>query len=357
MPTRRSPLDPMREERPANIVVLKPRAAIPTILSCVEDLDSVLVWGGVGIGKSQIVAQIARTLSLKLFDGLRASMLDAVDVRGMPMVDIEKAITKWARPEFIPATDEGPCLLFLDEITRGNILVQNALMMLTQERRIGELRLPDTCAIVAATNRETDGGGTYKMPSALANRFTHIEIEPDLNDWCQWAYSANIEPAVIAFLRGYPQYFNVFNPNDRAFPTPRAWEHVAGVVKRHLPTPVENARIIGRVGQEAGIQLAAFLPVWRSTAGIIDAILTDPQRAPLPAEHETNLRVAIASALGNRATEQNLGAIITYMARLGHEEYGSWAIMDATYRDPKLYRTPEFHEWAGKHEILESEAA
>ena len=42
-------------------------------------------------------------------------------------------------------------------------------------------------AVLAAGNRETDRAVTARMPSALANRFVHIEVEADLDDWRRWA--------------------------------------------------------------------------------------------------------------------------------------------------------------------------
>ncbi|MGH2364228.1 MAG: hypothetical protein ACRDHX_06205 [Chloroflexota bacterium] len=62
------------------------------------------------------------------------------------------------------------------------------------------------------------------MPPALANRFTRLNVQPDLDDWCKWAVKAGIEPVVIAFLRFRPALLHQFNREARAFPTPRSWQ-------------------------------------------------------------------------------------------------------------------------------------
>ena len=50
------------------------------------------------------------------------------------------------------------------------------------------------------------------MPSPLANRFTHYEIEANLDDWVSWAHACGIDPRVIAFLRFRPDLLFDFDP-------------------------------------------------------------------------------------------------------------------------------------------------
>ena len=54
--------------------------------------------------------------------------------------------------------------------------------------------------IVAAGNREADKGVTYRMPAPLANRFVHLEMRVDFDDWFQWAVTNNIHKDVVGFL-------------------------------------------------------------------------------------------------------------------------------------------------------------
>ena len=83
------------------------------------------LWGPPGVGKSQVVAQVAATLGIRLID-IRAILLDPVDLRGLPTVDHGKAA--WAIPAFLP--DDGAGILFLDELNAAPPLVQAACYQL-----------------------------------------------------------------------------------------------------------------------------------------------------------------------------------------------------------------------------------
>ena len=136
-------------------------------------------WGAPGVGKSQVVAQVAAALDVRLID-IRAILLDLVDLRGLPTVEHGKAA--WATPAFLP--DEAACY------------------QLVLDRALGEYRLPDGWTVFAAGNREGDRAVTPRMSSALANRFVHLSFEPDLDDWSRWAMGqADLRPEVVAFLR------------------------------------------------------------------------------------------------------------------------------------------------------------
>ena len=64
------------------------------------------------------------------------------------------------------------------------------------------------------------------MPAPLANRFSHFEVDTNLDDWVAWAYDNGIDERVIAFLRFRPELLFDFDPahNPVAFPSPRSWE-------------------------------------------------------------------------------------------------------------------------------------
>jgi MoxR-like ATPase len=79
------------------------------------------LWGSPGVGKSQIVAQVAASLGVRLID-IRAVLLDPVDLRGLPTVEHGKAA--WAIPAFLP--EDGAGILFLDELNAAPPLVQAA---------------------------------------------------------------------------------------------------------------------------------------------------------------------------------------------------------------------------------------
>jgi hypothetical protein len=98
------------------------------------------------------------------------------------------------------------------------------------------------------------------MPRPLRNRFIHLELEPDFEDWSRWAVKAAIRPEILAFLRFKPALLhNADATSDQnAWPTPRSWEMassvLAGVAQRQ-----------GSSGFAAGTEIeAALLEGFRS---------------------------------------------------------------------------------------------
>lgn len=315
------------------------------------------VWGSPGIGKSMVASDVADLLfkeksnGKRYFIDLRGVQIDPVDVKGLPWVEIDangERIANWAKPGMLPQpgrdADEG--LLLLDEITRAPQLVQNAFLQLVLDRRSGDYEVPPGWRIMAASNREGDGGGVGRMISALANRFVHINVEPDLDDWCKWAVGADVDPVVIAFLRFKPDQLHAFDKQAHSFPTPRSWEMVSDLVKLDDgDQDTERVLVSGAVGQGAAVEFLSFVQMFRNLPSI-DAILMNPKQATVYEDPST--LYAVTAALGRRATQENFGRVIEYLDRLP-SEWAVYSMRDAVQRDASLTVTPEFTKWAVAH--------
>ena len=170
------------------------------------------IWGAPGIGKSSIVRQIAERRRMPLID-IRASLLDPTDLRGIPMIQDGTAV--WCPPSFLPKKSDKPGILFLDEINAAPPLVQAALYQLILDRRVGEYELPEGWRIIAAGNRREDKAVTFRLSSALANRFIHLNLEVDPDDWHAWATNRGIIPEVTAFLKYRPQLLQAASEDEQ----------------------------------------------------------------------------------------------------------------------------------------------
>ncbi|MCW8986057.1 MAG: MoxR family ATPase, partial [Gammaproteobacteria bacterium] len=147
----------------------------------------VMLWGAPGVGKSQIISQIAKRHNAPLID-IRLSQMEPSDLRGIPFRDGDRV--EWAIPSMLPnAETHGPeGILFLDEITSAPPSVSAAAYQLILDRKLGDYEVPKGWAIFAAGNRQGDRGVTYTMPAPLANRFSHFDFEVNVDDWVAWAY-------------------------------------------------------------------------------------------------------------------------------------------------------------------------
>lgn len=315
----------------------------------------VMLWGPPGVGKSQMVAQIAKKYDMPLID-IRLSQMEPTDLRGIPFRTGQ--VVEWAVPAMLPDAErhglEG--ILFLDEITSAAPTVSAAAYQLILDRRLGEYQVPPGWAIFAAGNRQGDRGVTYSMPAPLANRFSHFEVETHLDDWVAWAYAHNIDERIIAFLRFRPERLFDFDPthNPVAFPTPRSWEYAHRALQKFADTPeLLLGGLQACVGPSAGLEAKAFLDNLGSLPDI-DAILRG-EATLVP--KETDLQYAVASALVGRAMRAKgtvdearvHGHILDYAGRFPSREMGVMLVSDMQRAvGEKLFGLPQFAQWAKK---------
>jgi hypothetical protein len=318
------------------------RGALRTLVNARQP---VFLWGGPGIGKSAVVHQLAAILKVALQD-VRALLLDPVDLRGLPFLG-QDGRSKWATPEFLP--QDGAGILFLDELNAAPAMVQAGCYQLVLDRKLGEYTLPEGWAIIAAGNRDSDRAVTTRMPTPLRNRFVHLELEVDLQDWSEWAIEAGVRPEVIAFLRFRQELLSAFDRDANAFPSPRSWEFVSRILDATPDQSVEHELVAGAVGSGAATEFSAFLKTFRELPNI-DAILLNPLKEPVP--ENAAAQYAVASALAHCATYTNFDRICTYLGRMP-TEFSVLCVRDASLRQPAVQHTPAFTKWATtNHHVL-----
>ncbi len=310
------------------------------------------IWGACGVGKSQIVAQVAADLDYEFLD-IRAVQLDPVDLRGLPRILANE--TEWVPPKFLPKTGKG--ILFLDELTSAPQMTQAGCYQLVLDRQLGEYRLPDGWVVLAAGNPATERGVHFAMPRPLRNRFIHLELDPDPEDWSRWAVKAGVRPEIIAFLRFKPELLHSADAasDANAWPTPRSWEMASRVLsaiakQRHTAlltgtNEFETQLLDGTVGTAAASEFVGFLRLFRQLPSI-DEILLNPATARLP--QEPSAQIAIATALGRVVTDTSIGRVLTYLDRMP-AEMCVMSMRDAAARDTAITQTPEFIRFGVNH--------
>ncbi len=315
----------------------------------------VMLWGPPGVGKSQMVTQIASRHAVPVID-IRLSQMEPTDLRGIPFRVND--LVEWAIPAMLPdATRHGQAgILFLDEITSAAPTVSAAAYQLILDRRLGAYRVPDGWAIFAAGNRHGDRGVTYSMPAPLANRFSHFEVETHLDDWVSWAYANGIDERIVAFLRFRPELLFDFDPahNPVAFPSPRSWEFVHRTLHKFGDQPeLLRGALQACVGPAAAVELQAFIENLDNLPDI-DAIIGG-ESVLVP--REIDLQYAVASALVGRALRARnsadesrvYGHILDYASRFPQREMGVMLVSDMQRAvGRKLFALPQFGHWA-KH--------
>ena len=244
-----------------------PKAAKRAVQKAFKHNRPLFLWGPPGIGKSEIVHQIGKTIDAHVID-IRLSLWDPTDIKGIPYFDSTINKMVWAPPSELPdeqmASQYKNVILFMDEMNSAAPAVQAAAYQLVLNRRVGTYKLPDNVLIVAAGNREADKGVTYRMPAPLANRFIHLEMKVDFDDWFEWATANRIHKDVAGFLQFSKKDLYDFDPksNSRSFATPRSWTFISDLLADDDGDENTLADLIsGGVGEGLAIKFMAHRKV------------------------------------------------------------------------------------------------
>ncbi len=251
-----------------NIAVrqVSPNNAKKSILRAFNKQRPIFIWGPPGIGKSDIVSQISEDIDAYMID-VRLSLWEPTDIKGVPYYAANDNTMKWAPPAELPdakmAKKYKKIVLFLDEMNSAAPAVQAAAYQLILNRKVGTYKLPDNVLIVAAGNREADKGVTYRMPAPLANRFVHLELKVDFDDWFSWAVKNNIHEDVVGYLTFAKKDLYDFDPKSpsRSFATPRSWSFVSELLEDDDDEATTTDLVSGSVGEGLAVKFMAHRKV------------------------------------------------------------------------------------------------
>lgn len=256
----------------------RPAQVQPIVVRAMKAKRPIFLWGAPGIGKSELIENITYNVlpGKNLMIDMRLALMEPTDLRGYPFRNPETNQMEWAPPADLPtpehAAEYDTIVLFLDELNSAPPSVQAAAYQLVLNGKIGQYTLPKNVRIVAAGNRDTDRGVTYRMPAPLANRFRHINMEVNFEDWAQWAVNNNVHQDVVGYLSYAKQDLFDFDPksNSQAFASPRSWNFVSEILNveefEDASAKEQMAELAGAVGEGMAIKfaehrkVAAYLP-------------------------------------------------------------------------------------------------
>ena len=191
----------------------------------------IFLKGPPGIGKSDIVREIGAEQDRPVID-IRLGQYDPTDIKGLLVFNTNTGLPEWTVPSVFPQDPKSRAIIFLDKLNSAPPAVQGAAYQLILDRRVNNYTLPKDVVIIAAGNRDSDKGVTYKMPRPLANRFVHLTIRPDADAWLDWAVGNAVHPDVVGFIGAMkPKLFETnFTSGEDAFATPRSWSFVSDLL-------------------------------------------------------------------------------------------------------------------------------
>ena len=204
----------------------------------------VLLMGPPGIGKTQIMEQIARErdIALVAYTITHHTRQSAV---GLPFISKkhyggrEVSVTEYTMSEILASVydrmeesgkKEG--ILFIDEINCVSETLAPTMLQFLQYKTFGNRKIPEGWIIVAAGNPPEYNRSVMEFDVVTLDRMKVMEIEPDLEVWKKYAYNCGIHPAVIGYIDAHRNNFFrcEASVDGKHFVTARGWEDLSEMV-------------------------------------------------------------------------------------------------------------------------------
>lgn len=225
---------------------------------------SVIGKGDHGIGKSQVVYQLAEHFNLKVVER-RLSQLSEGDIIGLPVLD--GGVTKFLPADWYMEACREPRLLFLDEFNRATPEVMQAGFQIVLDRTLNGHKLHPETRVYAMVNTNARYN-VNAMDAALQDRFWNVELDPDVEDWLAWAQDrGKINECVIDFVKTNPKWLDTCGRDvdyEKVHPSRRSWEHLSKILEHNnlFEGPDKEvfwALSVGMIGNEAASQFQDFV--------------------------------------------------------------------------------------------------
>lgn len=206
----------------------------------------VMLWGSHGVGKTEIVKQIAKEMGYNLVV-LHLATQDIVDLVGIPTKtevtdndgNILDVVQQWACPDWLNKANKRfeetgePNLFFLDEFNRGPRLVLAAMLPFLIEGVLHQHSIGPKDAVIAAANPPTEDYEVNDLiDKALLNRMAHVIFRPTTEEYINYLKSTGMDKTTINVIRKNPAYAKIpeFELDFEVTPSRRSMDYVMRVI-------------------------------------------------------------------------------------------------------------------------------
>jgi MoxR-like ATPase len=197
--------------------------------------------------------------------------------------------------------------------------MQGIAQQLILDRRVGSYTVPEGWFIWAAGNRKSDRASVFEMPSALANRFIHVDVEPDLDSFKRWAFRHDVTEQMLAFLSFRPHLLHLIDPQRPAWPSPRSWFMADRLHACGLATAPA-------VGEAAAGEFEAFCGLYESLPDL-EAILAGRLDAVFPKERSAGYAACLGLIIRANTPDRAINGL-RWLVRTAGQEWVQFYVTD-----------------------------
>lgn len=205
----------------------------------------IFLIGAPGIGKTQIMEQVAKECGLGLVSytithHTRQSAIGLPYIAQNEYDGTEYEVTEYTMSEIVASVYEKmkktglrEGILFIDEINCVSETLAPAMLQFLQCKSFGNHQIPEGWMIVAAGNPPEYNKSVREFDVVTMDRVKKIEVEPEFTVWKEYAYKESVHGAVISYLSTKPAYFYQMEMtvDGMHFATPRGWEDLSKMIQ------------------------------------------------------------------------------------------------------------------------------
>ncbi len=240
----------------------------------------ILLMGPPGIGKTQIMEQIAmeRKIGLVAYTITHHTRQSAV---GLPMIKEESfdgttyPVTEYTMSEIIASiyrkmkkTGQKEGILFIDEINCVSETLAPTMLQFLQCKTFGNQAIPEGWLIVAAGNPPEYNKSVRDFDMVTLDRVRYLNIEADYKVWKEYAREKHLHNAILSYLElRQKNFYRVEADVDGIrFVTARGWEDLSSLMQVYekLDLPVDESVIREFIHHEdVAEDVAAYFELYR----------------------------------------------------------------------------------------------
>ncbi len=325
-----------------------PKQVYRWVKKCVYSGIVPFVQSSPGMGKSSLMRKLAKEENLFLIDH-RLSTSAVEDLSGLPRFTADGYAEFAQFRDLFPLEDQPipkgyvGWLLLLDEFNSASRSVQAASYKLILDRMVGQKKLHQNVAIVAAGNLSTDKAIVNNLGTAMQSRVANLEMTISFEDWLyDVALPENYDKRIVAFLSQYPTKLMNFDPNhnDKTFACPRTWSFMNALLQNE-PGELEDqdaGLFAGVISTGIAVEFIQYSKVF-SELVTINQIIANPTTCTVPTN--TALKWATVTSVSSHVDDKNFTAISDYINRFDMSFkilfYRSIIIQQPTLRNHPAY--------------------